>query len=375
MRYAFRVLYFGYPLVSPIVVSIFICHSVAGVSYLEADFRVICGTATWWWAVAWSIVWTAGYVIGFPVLVVWGIRRGTVAKLQIPEFDNFKDDARYWEVVDFLKKLFLTTGLLVFPGGTSTRILLAVVFTGIILVVFVWHKPYRQAVHNRLETVTSSALLLTYFIGLLASLQPSTTQHTTFGALLLSFMLIVVWAALFALLALQRATRRSRRQEDSLRDLSINGGGDTNVGVPDEHESGADGDDNNEVDSNLKGYGADSVELSNMAATGVVQNPAYCEAQQEAEDGPAHVVGSTTSADRTARTDNSDNDNNEERVAGNDPLAQDVSAGKAKSGKGKIRGDSTANPLGLDQETLDVLAAASASAPAPSAHAAAMREH
>ena len=83
MRYAFRVLYFGYPLVSPVVVSIFICHSVAGVSYLETDFRVVCGTTTWWWAVAWSIVWTAGYVIGFPVLVVWGTRRRLIAKLKI----------------------------------------------------------------------------------------------------------------------------------------------------------------------------------------------------------------------------------------------------------------------------------------------------
>ena len=94
-----------------------------------------------------------------------------------------------------------------------------------------------------------------------------------------------------------------------------------------------------------------------MAATGVVQNPAYCEAQHEADDGPAHEAGSTGSAGRTARTHGGGNDHAAAPgVAGSEPTAQDAKAGKAKGA-----GGSTANPLGLDQETLDVLAAASAS--------------
>jgi predicted outer membrane repeat protein len=66
-----RIFYLGffcYPLVSPIITSIFQCREVAGVSYLEADYTLHCYEDWWPLVVAWSGLWSLLFVAGFPAL-------------------------------------------------------------------------------------------------------------------------------------------------------------------------------------------------------------------------------------------------------------------------------------------------------------------
>eukprot|EP00937_MAST-01D_sp_MAST-1D-sp2_P007450 g7450.t1 len=73
----FYVALFAYPFVSPAVISIFICRTIAGTSYLVADYTIQCHTSTWKIAVAWCALWFALYVFGLPAAVAFMLRRGT----------------------------------------------------------------------------------------------------------------------------------------------------------------------------------------------------------------------------------------------------------------------------------------------------------
>ena len=63
------------------------------------------------------------------------------------------------DLVEFGKKLFLSSIVLCFPEGTVTRIALAVLVTGSLLVLTVWHQPYKVPVANHVNFAVSCALL------------------------------------------------------------------------------------------------------------------------------------------------------------------------------------------------------------------------
>eukprot|EP00937_MAST-01D_sp_MAST-1D-sp2_P006981 g6981.t1 len=65
----FFIAFFCYPLVAPVIVSIFICRTVDGASYLEADYTIRCDSKYWKRAVSWSALWTAAYLFGFPLVM------------------------------------------------------------------------------------------------------------------------------------------------------------------------------------------------------------------------------------------------------------------------------------------------------------------
>jgi hypothetical protein len=96
-----------------------------------------------------------------------------------------------------LKKVLLTSFLLVFEEGTRERIAMAVLIAGVFLLLHVRYQPYHSAVHNRLETVALTALTLVYFIGLLikADGAQQSTVAGAFDAILLALIAAVVLAA------------------------------------------------------------------------------------------------------------------------------------------------------------------------------------
>ena len=197
---------------SPVVISTFICRTIGETPYLVADFTLQCNTAAWKLAATWASIWTVVYLVGFPLLLCWGLRRRADALAFVAE--PYKDDGgivRFWEVVEFAKKFFLSSALLAFPEHASTRISLAVVATAIVQVAFVWHKPYKSSVHNQLELAVSSALLLTYYIGLMLKVQPDASQQQAYAVILILLIAGVVIAGAWAFYWLRAEAIRAVR--------------------------------------------------------------------------------------------------------------------------------------------------------------------
>ena len=135
---------------STTVVSIYVCRTIEGKSYLVADYSLECHTSTWYAWMAWSSVYVVVYVAGLPIVTtmllccaqdslhsytpekdrapIAFVTKGYELKRRAPEGDRRGARPRprtcccwrrgcdlqalrgYWEVVEMLRKLMLTGG-------------------------------------------------------------------------------------------------------------------------------------------------------------------------------------------------------------------------------------------------------------------------
>ena len=56
-----------YPLLSARILQTFVCQTVEGETFVRADMSIRCYTDKWWGAATYAGIWTALYVLGFPV--------------------------------------------------------------------------------------------------------------------------------------------------------------------------------------------------------------------------------------------------------------------------------------------------------------------
>ena len=153
----------------------------------------------------WSGLWTVFFIAGFPALALLALQRRWPSAAFVAEHYHEHGARRYWEVVDMLKKVLLTSFILVFEEGTRERIATAVLIAAAFLLLHVRYQPFHSALHNRLETVALTALTLTYFIGLLIKTKAQESSVHAFDAILLSLVAAVVLAAALLLYFASRA--------------------------------------------------------------------------------------------------------------------------------------------------------------------------
>ena len=122
-------------------------------------------------------------MVGYPLALWRALHKRWRAVAFVADDYKRKGVGRYWPVIDFAKKLFLSSLVLFFPEGTSTRISMAVLVAGIVLVALVWYKPFHHSIHNKLDFAASSALVLTYFTGLMLQVHPALSQQNAFAAI------------------------------------------------------------------------------------------------------------------------------------------------------------------------------------------------
>ena len=132
-------LFLCYPLVSQIVFSIFVCRTIDGTSYLEADYTLTCDTPAYRAALGWSVVWFIVYVCGFPLGLLYALSQEKQWIKFVEENYRVAADvggakrvqwrSSYWLVCIAVKRLFLSSVLLFFRRGGATRIALAVLVT------------------------------------------------------------------------------------------------------------------------------------------------------------------------------------------------------------------------------------------------------
>jgi hypothetical protein len=201
----FYVLLFAYPMVCPPVIATFICRTVAGTSYLVADYTLQCHTPTWDLAVTWCSLWFVAYVIGLPVVVGLALYRQRPFHLggyvRIPSLafvsNGYRTSrwTRYWEVLEMARKLLLSSAILLFEKGTSMQIAVATVVSVVFLILHALYEPFEEPTDNRLQTLALTSLFGVYFIGLLIKVQPSAGQSDQFATLLTVLSLVVAGGA------------------------------------------------------------------------------------------------------------------------------------------------------------------------------------
>ena len=102
--------------------------------------------------------------------------------------------ARYWEGCEMLRKLLLTSAILLFDKGSSTQIALAAALSAGFLVAHCLYEPFKEPLDNRLQTMALVALFGTYFIGLLIKVQKTHERGNGAFDLLLTLLTVVVIA-------------------------------------------------------------------------------------------------------------------------------------------------------------------------------------
>jgi hypothetical protein len=192
--------YFCYPLVAPVLVSIFECRTVDSIAYIVADYRLRCEGTAYALATTWAAVWTMGFLVGYPAAIMHAIRSGDRA-IAFLEADYRQDTmvARMWDVLEQSKKLLLSSAILLVPEGSLSRIAIALLISVFFQVLQAFVQPFRKPDKNRLADATGAALSLTYYSALLIKARPVSKGNAGLGALLVLILVLVVIAGLVAL--------------------------------------------------------------------------------------------------------------------------------------------------------------------------------
>ena len=128
---------------------------------------------------------------------LYTVRRGTDASTEFINagYDTSDPIKKYWEVLEMVRKLFLTTLVLLFNKGTTMQIALACVWSLVFLLAHALYQPFKDPADNRLQTLALSSLSATYFIGVLIQVRPTAGQSAQFATLLTILTAVVACAA------------------------------------------------------------------------------------------------------------------------------------------------------------------------------------
>ena len=121
-----------------------------------------------------------------------------------------------------VRKLFLTTLVLLFHKGTTMQISIACIWSLVFLVAHALYEPFEKREDNQLQTLALSSLSATYFIGVLIQVQPTAGQSAQFATLLTILTAVVACVATISttLHAYNEAAGTVRSHQGELSQLS-----------------------------------------------------------------------------------------------------------------------------------------------------------
>ncbi len=151
-------IFFFYPTVTLMVLSIFDCKTVNGTQYLAWDYAIECwkGTHLVWVGIT-GIPMMLFWVLGMPIagmFLLWWNRKHlkwttTLSKYRIL-YIGLKDEYYYWEMVNTFWKIILLM-LNVFIEASIYKALYCSGFLMLVFFIQVRAKPYRESFFNALE--------------------------------------------------------------------------------------------------------------------------------------------------------------------------------------------------------------------------------
>jgi len=159
-----------YPLVSKVAFGVYNCVTINDVSYLVADFDLICYDSTWTKYAVIDGFFVALYPIGIPLAYFW-ILHSRLDRMREPEtilvlgflYEAYTESTWYWELVDMTHKLILTS-IIVFAPNTQ-RMAWNMSIMGVYLMALLLAMPYVRKGDDRFHMQVQATLFCIAFVG------------------------------------------------------------------------------------------------------------------------------------------------------------------------------------------------------------------
>jgi uncharacterized membrane protein len=163
-------LFLIYPGVSSTTLRVFVCREIEGERYLLADFDIKCGTDTWKRMALYDIAFIFLYPIGIPAFFFYLLNTNK-HRLALPEvrvqigflYEAYAADLWWFEVVDMMNKLFLTSLVAFFPY--TAQLPVGMVFSVVYIQVLLALRPYIRSSDDRLHLFAQIEIFLMLMAG------------------------------------------------------------------------------------------------------------------------------------------------------------------------------------------------------------------
>ena len=168
--------------VSTRIFRLFKCQKIEETWYLTADYTVKCRTEEWNVYAAIAGVCITVYVIGLPALQLYILLKNRVnlhrESCENPQtqrrlekefgsiYSHYKPHAFYFDVVDLLRRLVLTGGLIMMGEESVAQLFLGVVVCIVWLCLLIYKMPYSAMWDNLIAIVLALHLVLTLVAGM-----------------------------------------------------------------------------------------------------------------------------------------------------------------------------------------------------------------
>ncbi|KYQ92080.1 Rho GTPase [Tieghemostelium lacteum] len=181
------ILLLSYPAVCQSILDMYSCVEIDGTYYLESDLNTLCQGIQWQVHAYINIVFIMIYPVGIPLLFfillyLWKQKKW-ISEEKCKErlsllFSSYKDNFWYWEVVELIRKLLLTSAVSIsFRGTSGTGIFNKNAINVFICVLAVFFqnqfKPFKDRTDNLLQLNSLSMIYFMYFFLVISASEPS----------------------------------------------------------------------------------------------------------------------------------------------------------------------------------------------------------
>jgi len=215
-------LFLLYPATSARILSMFVCRSIDGKSYLMADFTIECGGQDWNQYLPFAIVFLFLYPIGIPVFYFLLLRRYRDKADSSPKiylalgflFNAYTKQKWWFELADMIHKLLLTSILPFFPISSQLPFGMAIIIIylcGILLLC-----PYVRIIDDRLHMLSQIELFLLLLMGSVVNVAGNIQEGSAIDISLSTLMFMLTFALIcfflyHCLLLFRRIVRNKQR--------------------------------------------------------------------------------------------------------------------------------------------------------------------
>ena len=189
-RAVFLILFISYPLTSSHIFMVLpeACHKVCTSTdestcryYLRSDYTVRCDSQRFFWFSVVARILLV-YPIGFPVLVLYLLwkhcNRKTDPKKRGKDalgialglrflYENYADNVWFWEIIELVRKVMLTSVILLLDAGSRFSIGITAMISGLYSITFAYFKPMTDVFEHWLQLTSLLATLVNMIVGIL----------------------------------------------------------------------------------------------------------------------------------------------------------------------------------------------------------------
>ncbi len=172
-KLAFFTIFLLYPHVCSSIINVYNCVNVSGTSYLVDDFNIKCTDKEWVTFATANIVFVLLYPVGIPVYYFFRLRayqrQGKLSDVAVISqmgflYASFCDPCWYWELMDMLFKLTMTSLVPFLPNDLEMPGALGCV--GVYIVLMLLMQPYIRKGDDRLHLLSLTELFLVIMMAL-----------------------------------------------------------------------------------------------------------------------------------------------------------------------------------------------------------------